>query len=162
MKKTLCLFFVILFILPCTGCFIAENYHKLFYLESTFRLAGPEEDISKVSIITAEFTGQGEYGFNETELVHIQDIDTFIADFRNTTYYSRNFGEPTTVFGYNFEYTSVTVIKIEYSNGNFDLICQNAASCYKKGYANNEMNWYRGTGFFDEAQFEALMDKYLP
>ena len=91
---------------------------------------------------------QEESRYEYTILSTIEDYSSFV-DRLNNIEHSVNWGDPGT-----FEIDTV-VIKIEYSQGDYDLLCANAQMFHRSG--ENQTGFF----FFDKEEFEALMNDYL-
>ena len=114
-----------------------------------FEYMHPTDKIQTIEIVEVSFGDTEEP--SQTVLCTIEDIDAFIDDFEAMDCYDR-FGDP---LGIN---DGDTVIKITYNNGDYELINVMARAQCKDGKFRN----YKGAYFwFDDEQFQALLDKYL-
>ena len=108
-------------------------------------------DIAKVDsieIVRLDKYVQGEYRFEHTVLSQVSDCDTFVSRL-NRVDHSVNWGDPGRMKeGY-------IVIRIDYRNGDFDLIYSGAQWFNRSGVNQN------GYFFFDVEQFEALISEYI-
>lgn len=104
--------------------------------------------VESIQIVRLEEYVQEEYRYKYTILSTILDYSTFV-DRLNDIKHSVNWGDPGT-----FELGYV-VIKIEYLDGNYDLLYTNAQMFNRSG-----VNQY-GYFFFDEEQFNTLVSDYL-
>ncbi len=108
-------------------------------------------DVNKVEsarIIRLDEYIEGEYRYEYTVLSQIYDYVTFV-DQLNTMEHSVNWGDPRQM---DEEYV---VIRIDYCNGDFDLIHPDAQWFNRSG-----VNQY-GYFFFNDEQFDALISNYL-
>ena len=108
-------------------------------------------DITKVDsieIVRLDKYVQGEYRFEHTVLSQVSDCDTFVSRL-NGVDHSVNWGDPCQM---NEGYI---VIRIDYRNGDFDLIHPDA-QCFNRSGANRY-----GYFFFDDEQFETLISDYV-
>lgn len=141
MKKTLLLFVVVISVLFMPSCRHREAYD---FMNST-------DSIERISIV--ELTINMDGGLTETELQAIVDINAFLEDFGSVNCYTY-FGDPV---GITPGEKGVSVIKITYDNGEYELIDWKGQAEFnpEKGFKN-----YVGFCVFDEEQFEALITKY--
>lgn len=142
MKKTLLLLSLLLPMTLLTSCDVRETY----------RLLHNEEEISAISIVRVYLSEEDD--LVQTCRVVIDDVDAFLVDFRNVDCYVW-FGDP---IGLQPAPEGTDVVKIEYRNGDYELIDCNGQTEYteKRGLV-----YYAGFSMFDENQFTALIGKYL-
>ena len=107
------------------------------------------EDVASVQIVRLDKYVQGEYRYEYTVLSQIDDFDDFVGRL-NAVKHSVNWGDPQQM------YENYVVVRIEYLNGDFDLIHPDAQWFNKNGTNNN------GYFFFDDEQFETLLSDYMP
>ena len=141
MKKILLIIFIV-FSRLLVSCRYPETYS---FLNST-------DEIKKITIVQLSFDNEG--SLIETEIQKIEDINTFLEDFKKISCY-KYFGDPTSATPEGVE---DTVIKILYENDDYELINWNGQSKYS---SENGFNYYAGYIVFDEQQFESLIGKFL-
>lgn len=107
------------------------------------------DTVKSIQIVTLDKYIEGEYRYEYKLLSEITDLDAFVKKL-NKVKHSTNWGDP---YVLRVEYT---VIKIEYVNGDYDLIYNNAQWFNRSGRNN--------TGYFcfDKDEFDALIHEYLP
>ena len=138
MKKTIMLLMCCIFLITCTSC----------------GLFGPQEytcdveEVTSVQIIKLDRRIKEEYRFEYTILSQISDYKTFVKQLTDLDH-SVNWGEPSIME------LGIIVVRIDYRNGNFDLIHPNAQLFNRSGINHN------GYFFFEEDQFNALISGYL-
>jgi hypothetical protein len=139
MRKTRSIAFVICTVIAllCSGC----------------EVLGPQtyqceiNDVKTVQIIRLDRYVEGEYRYEYTVLCDITDKDVFVERL-NAVEHSVNWGDPRQMdVGY-------IVIKIDYVNGDFDLL-HSDGQCFNRSGTNQY-----GYFFFDETQFEQLIAEY--
>lgn len=140
LKKIIMLLSVlnIAFVLLCCGCGL--------FGEQKFTCN--VEKVNKIEIATFDGYNKNEPGFKYTVLTEVSDYSAFV-DRLMTIKTSVNWGDPQM-----FE-TGSTVIRIEYLNGDYDMIHCNA-QFKKRGDKTNS-----GYFFFDKNQFDALISEYV-
>lgn len=140
MKKSrlmLCAFCIILMVL-CSSC----------------GLFGPQrytcnvDEVESVQIVIFEGYNNIEEKFIYTILSQISDYETFVERL-NKVEHSVNWGDPRVIK------VQDVVIKIDYRNGDFDLLHADAQLVNRSGESNS------GYFFFDDEQFNALVSEYL-
>ena len=107
------------------------------------------EDVASVQMVRLDKYVQGEYRFEYTVLSQIDDFDDFVGRL-NAIKHSVNWGDPQQL------QENYVVVRIEYLNGDFDLIHPDAQYFNKNGTNNY------GYFFFDDEQFETLISYYMP
>lgn len=141
MKRNNLLFFVLcmaLVLLLCScGLFGPQRY------------ACAIEEVVSAQIVRLDRYIEGEYRFDYTVLVQISNYELFIERL-NQMNHSVNWGDPGRL------HEQYIVIKINYNNGDFDLIYPNAQWFNRSGVNQN------GYFFFDQEQFNALIADYMP
>ena len=139
MKKVICsIMLSILMLLFCScGLFGDQEY------------VCKVEDVASVQIVRLDKYVQGEYRYEYTVLSQIDDFDDFVGRL-NAVKHSVNWGDPQQMD------ESYVVVRIEYLNGDFDLIHPDAQYFNKNGTNNY------GYFFFDDEQFETLLSDYMP
>lgn len=104
--------------------------------------------VDSIQIVRLDKYIAGEYRYEYTILSEIADSETFVGNL-NKLDHSVNWGDPRQMDeGY-------VVIKIDYRNGDFDLIHPDAQCFNRSG-----VNQY-GYFFFDDAQFHSLLTDYI-
>lgn len=106
------------------------------------------ETVETIQIVQLYKYIDGEYSYEYTVVSEISDRDTFVERL-NGLNHSVNFGEPSQLDEGYF------VIRIEYNNGDYDLLYSNAQWFNRSGVNQN------GYFFFDEEQFNLLISDYL-
>ena len=126
----------------------------LMLLCSSCGLFGPQkyvcdvDEVEAIQIVKLDDYVEGEYRYEYTILTQITDYKSFVERL-NGLKHSVNWGDPRQL---NEGYT---VIKIDYRNGDFDLLHQDAQCFNQSG-----INQY-GYFFFDDEQFCALISEYM-
>lgn len=106
------------------------------------------EDVAFVQIVSLDKYVNGEYRYEYTVLSQIDDFESFINRL-NGVKHSVNWGDPRQMEeGY-------IAIRIEYQNGDFDLLHSDAQWFNRDGTNNS------GYFFFDDEQFDALISDYM-
>lgn len=106
------------------------------------------EKVDSIQIVQLDQYVEGEYRYEYTILSQITDFETFVLHL-NELDHSVNWGDPRQM---DVQYI---VIKIDYSNGDFDLIHPDAQCFNRSG-----VNQY-GYFFFDDEQFHSLISDYV-
>lgn len=106
------------------------------------------EKVDSIQIVQLDQYVEGEYRYEYTILSQITDIETFVLHL-NELDHSVNWGDPRQM---DVQYI---VIKIDYSNGDFDLIHPDAQCFNRSG-----VNQY-GYFFFNDEQFHSLISDYV-
>lgn len=106
------------------------------------------EKVDSVQIVKLDKYIEGEYRYEFTILSQISDYETFVSDL-NELDHSVNWGDPRQL---DVQYI---VIKIDYNNGDFDLIHPDAQWFSRNGKQND------GYFFFDDEQFNFLISEYV-
>ena len=126
----------------------------LIFLCCSCGLFGPQEyvcniaEVESVQIVKLDKYVEGEYRFDYSVLAQISDRETFVSRL-NQLDHSVNWGDPRQM---EVQYI---VIKIDYSNGDFDLIHPDA-QCFNRSGSNQY-----GYFFFDDGQFNSLISDYV-
>lgn len=106
------------------------------------------DKVASIQIVRLDEYVEEEYRYEYTVLSQISDCEAFVSRL-NKLDHSVNWGDPRQMdIGY-------IVIRIGYSNGDFDEIHQDA-QCFNK----DGVNRY-GFFFFDDAQFDSLISDYI-
>ena len=105
------------------------------------------EKVASIQIVKLDKYVEEEYRYEYTILSQISDYETFVSCL-NELDHSVNWGDPR-----QMEIQHI-VIKIDYSNGDFDLIHPDAQCFNRSG-----VNQY-GYFFFDDEQFDSLISDY--
>ena len=106
------------------------------------------DQVKSIQIVRLDKYVEGEYRYEYTILSQISDLKTFVERLNNLKH-SVNWGEPMQL---DIQYV---VIRINYFNGDYDLIHPNA-QCFNRGGTNNY-----GYFFFDSNQFNKLISDYF-
>ena len=133
-------------------CFVLTAVLTLFCCSCGF--FGPQrylcevEEVESVQIIRLDKYVEGEYRYEYTVLAQVEDVESFVGQL-NDIKHSVNWGEPSQMDeGY-------VVVRVDYSNRDFDLIHPDAQWFHKNGTNNY------GYFFFDDEQFDALISDYV-
>lgn len=106
------------------------------------------EKVDSIQIVRLDKYVEGEYRYEYTVLSQISNYETFVSHL-NELDHSVNWGDPRQM---DVQYI---VIKIDYSNGDFDLIHPDA-QCFNRSGSNQY-----GYFFFDDEQFNSLISDYI-
>ena len=106
------------------------------------------EKVDSIQIVKLDKYVEGEYRYEYTILSQISDYKTFVSHL-NELDCSVNWGDPRQLED------QYIVIRIDYSNGDFDLIHPDAQCFNRSG-----VNQY-GYFFFDDEQFNSLISDYI-
>jgi len=106
------------------------------------------DNVGSIQIVRIDKVASAEDGFEYTVLSHIDDSKDF-AERLNNIDHSTNWGDPIPI------QVQHVVIRIEYINGDHDLIHQGAQCFYRSG------KYKTGYFFFDDDQFDELISGYL-
>ena len=106
------------------------------------------DEIKKVEIVELGEYHQETYQFDYCFSFEITNIQEFLEEFSNVERHTY-WGDPHSL------YQGEIVIKIVYKNDDYDLVGADAQYEKRKGI------WYDNFLRFDEAQFKALIDKYI-
>ena len=107
------------------------------------------DNVVSVQIVHLGEIVEGEYRFAYTVLCEIEDIPAFVEQLESVEH-SVNWGDPRPLG------TDCIVIRIEYQNGDYDLLHEDAQTFHRSGQNNH------GFFFFDDDQFQDLISEYLP
>ena len=128
----------IIFIFLCCSCGLFGEQ----------RYACDVEMVESIQIVNLEEYVEGEYRYEYTVLSQISDYEVFVSHL-NELDQSVNWGDPRQLC------IQSVVIKIDYSNGDFDLIHPDA-QCFNRSGTNQY-----GYFFFDDEQFDSLILEYI-
>ena len=137
MKQTKLLLFILVAMLLCCSC----------------GFFGPQEyvceidDVKSVQIVRLDTYVEEEYRYEYTVLSDIADTADFVERL-NGLDHNVNWGDPGRM------YTEYVVIRIEYLNGDYDLLYRNAQCFHRSG--DNSYGYF----IFDKEQFNALISDY--
>ena len=106
------------------------------------------DEVESVQIVRLDKYVDGEYRYEYTVLSQISDFVLFVEKLNNLKH-SVNWGDPRQMNVQNI------VIRIDYHNGDFDLI-HTDAQCFNRSGTNQY-----GYFFFDDEQFNALISDYI-
>ncbi|MBR2622086.1 MAG: hypothetical protein IKC97_06890 [Clostridia bacterium] len=137
MKRIKLLLCILVVTLLCCGC---GFFSPQEYICET-------DDVKSIQIVRLDKYVEGEYRYEYTVLCEIKDTSVFVERLNNLEC-KVNWGDPKQM---NTEYV---VIKIDYLNGDYDLLYPNAQLFHR-----SDSNNY-GYFFFDEEQFNALISDY--
>ncbi len=136
--KQIALFLSLIFLLFCCSCGFFGNQKYVCNVEN----------VESVQIVMLDNYIETEYRYEYTILSQILDYKSFV-DRLNKIDHSINWGDPRQMD------IQFIVIKIEYNNGDFDLIHQDA-QCFNR----SDVNQY-GYFFFNDEQFNSLISDYI-
>ena len=138
MKKTVLTLCAISSIIGCLfcGCFGKQEY------------VCDAEAVKSIQIIKLDTYMENEYRYEYTVLCEMEDTKIF-AESLNNLEQTVNMGEP------GWLKTGYTVIRVDYLNGDYDLLYANAQWFHRDGVSQN------GYVFFDKNQFDTLISDYL-
>lgn len=137
LKFTLCVLIVSSMIFCCSCGLVGDQKYECNV-----------DEVTSIQIVRLDKYIEDEYRFEYTVLSQIPDCRIF-ADRLNEIKHSVNWGDPCPM------YIQYIVIKIDYHNGDFDLVHQDA-QCFNRSGAN-----HYGYFFFDDQQFNSLISDYL-
>ena len=137
MKRILFPLCIILILLCCSCGFFGDQ-----------RYVCDIEKVDSIQIVKLDKYIEEEYKYEYTILSQVSDYETFVSHL-NELKHSVNWGDPRQME------SQYIVIKIDYKNGDFDLIHQ-AAQCFNR----SGVNQY-GYFFFDDKQFNSLISDYI-
>ena len=106
------------------------------------------EEVSSIQIVRLEEYVEEEYQFEYNVLAEISDLDTFVNRLKGIEH-STYFGTPSRMK------TGDVVVRIDYHDGNYDLIHHHVQWFNHPGQENG------GCFAFDKEQFEALISDYV-
>lgn len=129
--------FVILIFL-CCSCGIFGDQRYLCEVDT----------VESIQIVRLDKYVEGEYRYEYTVLSKITDCSTFVDQLNNLKH-TVNWGEPSQLD------VNYVVIRIDYLNGDYDLLYSNAQWFNRSG-----VNQY-GYFFFDDEQFNSLISDYI-
>lgn len=135
-KNVLIMCLVWLFLLSSCGFFGPQQY------------VCDAEEVDSAQIIQLGQFNEEENEFEYTVLAQISDIEAFVSRL-NKVNHSVNWVDPGVM---PEEYA---VIKINYKNGDYDLLYRNAQTYKRVGI------YQTGYFFFDEKEFDSLISDYL-
>ena len=136
-RTVFCVLCIIVMLFSCSCGFFGDQEY-----------ACDVDAVKSVQIVKLGEYVQEESRYEYTILSTIADYSSFV-DRLNNIEHSVNWGDPGT-----FKIDSV-VIKIEYSQGDYDLLCANAQMFHRSGEDR------AGFFFFDKEAFDALIADYL-
>lgn len=138
LRRGLCFLSAILLLFCCCSCGLFGEQRYICEIDK----------VQSAQIVKLDKYVEGEYRYEYIILSEINDCSTFVAKLNNLKH-SVNWGEPGQFdIGY-------IVIKINYLDGDFDLIYTNAQWFNRAGVNQN------GYFFFDEEQFKSLISDYI-
>ena len=106
------------------------------------------EEVESIQIVRLDKYVEGEYRYEYTVLSQISDRETFVSRL-NELDHSVNWGDPREM---DVQYI---VIKIDYRNGDFDLIHPDSQWFNRSG--ENQYGFF----FFNDEQFDSLVSDYI-
>ena len=119
-------------------------------IKTEYNFLDREDYISSIEIVKVDnYTKDDRIPENQTVIYQIPDIADFLQKFANVDCFF-NSGNPTKVRA------NENIIKITYKGGHYELIDVNGQS---KAYFDNYA--YDGFRFFDDKQFESLINEYI-
>lgn len=136
----------ILILLIVTLTFLCACRRKEAYI-----FMNETDAISYAAIVMIGFDSKGE--LQQTEISRMNDINLFMEDFKAVNCYTY-YGDP---LGITEEQTGTKVVKVVYSNGEYELINWNGQARYS---LSSGFRYYAGYHVFDEVQFLNLIAKH--
>lgn len=138
MRKTVSLLCILCILISLSSCGLVGD--QQYYCDV--------DEVESVQIVKLDEYVEGEYRYEYELLSEISDVQTFISRL-NKLKHSVNWGEPMTM------YTGDVVIKIDYRNGDFDLIHSFSQLFSRSGEIN------QGYFVFRKEPFESLISDYI-
>ena len=138
MRKTVSLLCILCILISLSSCGLVGD--QQYYCDV--------DEVESVQIVRLDEYVEGEYRYEYELLSEISDVQTFISRL-NKLKHSVNWGDPMPM------YTGDVVIKIDYRNGDYDLLRSNAQWFNRSGINNY------GYFFFREEPFESLISDYI-
>ena len=132
MKKILFVGWILLVLLPFTGC-----------SEKTYSFKNSVDEIESIEIVSAENSLE----FTVTKTLSETEKNDFIEKFQTIKFYSYFVGDPMSVNG--------NAVKISYQNGDYEMVCYYWAEYVKNG----EVYFVRKS--CDEKEFNELLNSFL-
>ena len=132
-------------------CFVFSACNIRF--SEKYQFIDSEENIDAISIVKISYNDSSE--LIQTNIKTVDDKDGFLEKFRSVGCYIY-FGDPV---GPDSIEAEDKVIKINYKNGNYELINYCGQSEYIS--EKNKLSFYAGFNVFDKEQFEALISEYV-
>ena len=122
--------------------------------KKAYEFINDESEISTIEIVKLCEYDQEKGEYQEQLISTIEDHETFLSDFKKVACYN-HWTDPTGVFEDDI------VIKIYYENGEYELIHYSGQGKYRH-FEDNPSFFavYAGYRYFDEEQFNQLIDKY--
>lgn len=142
MNKIISLIVILFLLFTLTSCRIKTSYT---YMQDS-------QNISEAYIVSLYV--DEEYHICTTTIKQIEDIDTFLQDFDDLDCY-KYYGDPK---GFGEHNINDLVIKLVYSNGDYELIDWNGIAKYTT--SDDRLRNYRGYRVFDEIPFKDFVQKY--
>ena len=141
--RCICIFVIICFLI---GSFCSCR------VKAEYKFHQDKEDIEGIYIVSLHFdTDTMEIYTNDIK--RIENIDLFLQDFNDLDCYIW-WGDPLTL---KAEPDGRSIIKIVYSNGNYELIDWDGQAAF----VFDNSNKHTGIRIFDEKQFNNLIEKYV-
>ena len=120
--------------------------------KAEYRFHHEEEEIKEIYIVAIHFDKDvGNYYTDD--LKKIDDKESFLQEFHNLDCFMW-WGDPLTL---NAESDGKAIIKVVYSNGNYELIDWNGQTVV----VFDDSNKHCGIRMFNEEQFNELVEKYI-
>ena len=141
-SKIISLTVVLLLLFSLSSCSIDVGYE---YMQDP-------QNITEIYIASLQF--DEDYAIYITDEKKIEDIDAFLKDFDDLACYEY-YGGPR---GFEKENTNDRIIKLVYSNGDYELIGWHGMAKYTT--SDDRLRNYRGHRVFDEVPFKEFTQKY--
>ncbi|MBR7112627.1 MAG: hypothetical protein IKC75_06905 [Clostridia bacterium] len=122
--------------------------------KKAYEFINDESEISAIEIVKLCEYDQEKGEYQEQLISTVEDHETFLSDFKEIDCYN-HWSDPTGVFENDI------VIKISYTNGEYELIHHSGQGKYRHFEDNPSfLQVYAGRRYIDEEQFNQLIDKY--
>lgn len=122
--------------------------------KKTYEFINEESEMSTIEIVKLCEYDQEKGEYKEELISVVEDHSAFLSDFKKVECYN-HWTDPTGVF------EDDTVIKITYKNDEYELIHHSGQGKYRHFEDNPSfLQVYAGYRYFDEEQFNDLIEKY--
>ncbi len=154
MKKLFSVILIIASILALSSCafLFGGNYTTPSLFSKKYDFMYSEEEISRVSLVALRFKSTG--GLVQSVVLTVDDTESFLSSFKKIDCDEMDYKCDVAIEG-----KDDLVFKIEYKNGDFELINHCGQACYTStsGFVRNY-----GSFILDETEFENLISRYAP
>ena len=128
---------------------LVAAYFLVFNPDVKYEFAHPEDEIEYISISTVHITDDG---YETTEKLRIDDVDAFLADFREVSCH-RKVGADTEI---PESENNTDVIVVYYTNGHSEII---TPTCHMS--FGEERVLFLGRFVFEKQEYDSLIYKWL-